>query len=260
VNRDDLLALYDAFERRAARPHGLTVETTPHVVRQVGPPGGPSWVSFADLSGADADAVIRGEIDRFAALGQSFEWKHFDHDRPADLKDRLLAAGFVADESEALLALDTAEPAVWIDTPHPHVVRDAGPEGWDDAVRVLLTVWPELADTFVPRFGAELRACPDRIRLFVAYDDKAPVAACWTLRSGPDTPFLGLFGGATLPEYRGRGIYRALVAERARFARDHGARFLTVDAGPMSAPILVRLGFTQLTTTTPCIWSPAPTP
>jgi GNAT superfamily N-acetyltransferase len=259
VDADELLALYDTFERRGARPCGLTVETTPHVVRHVGPPGGPSWVAYADLSGVDADAVIQGEIARFAAVGQRFEWKHFDHDRPADLKERLLAAGFVAEESEALLVLDSAQPSVWIDAPHRHVVRDAGPEGWSDAVRVLLTVWPELADDFVPRFGTELRACPDRIRLFLAYDGETPVAVSWTLRSGPDTPFLGLFGGATLPEHRGRGIYRALVAERARSARDHGARFLTVDAGPMSAPILVRLGFTRLTTTTPCTWRPPPT-
>lgn len=259
MDADELLALYDTFERRGARPCGLTVETTPHVVRHVGPPGGQSWVAYAELSGVDADAAIRDEIARFAAVGQPFEWKHFDHDRPADLKERLLAAGLVAEESEALLVLDTAQPAVWIDTPHPHVVRHAGPEGWDDAVRVLLTVWPELADGFVPRFGAELNACPDRIRLFMAYDGETPVAVSWTLRSGPETPFLGLFGGATVPAVRGRGIYRALVAERARFARDHGARFLTVDAGPMSAPILLRLGFTRIGTTTPCVWTPPTT-
>ena len=256
MEREDWLSLYDAFERRGARPHGVTVETTPHVVRQVGSRGAPSWVVYSDLGGADADAVIRGEIAYFAGRGQAFEWKHFGHDRPPDLPDRLLAAGFVAEPTETLLALDTAQPAVWIDTPHPHEIRDRGPDGWDDAVRVLLAVWPELADDFVPRFGAELRARPDVIRLFVAYVEDEPVATAWTLRSGPDTPFLGLYGGATLSAHRGRGLYRALVAERARFARAHGASFLSVDAGPMSTPILTRLGFVRLTTTTPFTWRP----
>ena len=36
------------------------------------------------------------------------------------------------------------------------------------------------------------------------------------------TEFAGIWGGSTLPEFRGRGIYRALVAARAASA--HGAR------------------------------------
>ena len=63
--------------------------------------------------------------------------------------------------------------------------------------------------------------------------------------------FAGLFGGITLPEHRGRGLYRATVARRAELARERGYRFLYVDALPTSRPILERLGFVALTTTTP---------
>jgi GNAT superfamily N-acetyltransferase len=66
--------------------------------------------------------------------------------------------------------------------------------------------------------------------------------------------FAGLFGGITLPEHRGRGLYRATVAERASIARDRGYRWLYVDALPTSRPILERLGFRQITTTTPWTW------
>jgi len=66
-----------------------------------------------------------------------------------------------------------------------------------------------------------------------------------------DTDFAGLFGGVTLPEYRGRGLYRATVAKRAELARERGYRLLFVDALPTSRPILERLGFVRLTATTP---------
>jgi GNAT superfamily N-acetyltransferase len=57
-----------------------------------------------------------------------------------------------------------------------------------------------------------------------------------------------------LPAYRGRGLYTALLAARVQEARRLGASYATVDAGPMSLPILRRLGFQPLTVATPCIW------
>ena len=59
-----------------------------------------------------------------------------------------------------------------------------------------------------------------------------------------------------LPAWRGRGIYRALVARRAQLAAERGRRYIEVDASDDSRPILERLGFVPVTTTTPYIWSP----
>ena len=61
---------------------------------------------------------------------------------------------------------------------------------------------------------------------------------------------------STLAAWRGRGIYRALVAVRARRAVARGVRYLQVDASDDSAPILRRLGFGAVTTTTPYVWTP----
>jgi GNAT superfamily N-acetyltransferase len=55
-----------------------------------------------------------------------------------------------------------------------------------------------------------------------------------------------LLGGATAPEARGRGVYTALVHARWRHAVERGVPRLVVAAGPMSAPILERLGFERL--------------
>ena len=256
MEREALLALYDLHERRVARPVRQCVERGPYTVRHVGRPGDPSWVIWSDLGGVDADAAIAAEQERFAALGQGFEWKHFGHDAPADLLARLIAAGFEAEATEALMALDLHAAPGWLEEGGGHEVHELGIEGRDDVAHVLLAVWPHLADDFMPRFWREMEAAPEHVRLFVGYVDAAPAAAGWTLDGGSTSPFLGLFGGATLAEHRGRGLYRALVAARARFARARGKRFLTVDAGPMSAPILERLGFAALTTTTPCVWRP----
>jgi GNAT superfamily N-acetyltransferase len=73
----------------------------------------------------------------------------------------------------------------------------------------------------------------------------------------PGTDFASLWGGGTLPGWRGRGIYRALVAYRAQLAVARGYRYLQVDAMPASRPILERLGFTCLAHTTPYVWDPA---
>jgi GNAT superfamily N-acetyltransferase len=50
-------------------------------------------------------------------------------------------------------------------------------------------------------------------------------------------------GGAVREKFRGRGIYRMLVARRLEMAREAGVDGLTVWGGPMSAPILAKLGF-----------------
>ncbi len=82
-----------------------------------------------------------------------------------------------------------------------------------------------------------------------------PVCAA-RIEFSPGTEFAGLWGGGTHPQWRGRGIYRALVRYRAELAASRGYKYLTVDASPDSRPILERVGFTRLAVTTPYIWTP----
>jgi hypothetical protein len=77
----------------------------------------------------------------------------------------------------------------------------------------------------------------------VAYADGEPVArasAAFGERGAT------LFGGSTLPEARGRGAYRALIAARWQDAVARGTPVLVTQAGPMSRPILGRLGFREV--------------
>ncbi|MEV6630716.1 hypothetical protein AB0M54_08195 [Actinoplanes sp. NPDC051470] len=81
------------------------------------------------------------------------------------------------------------------------------------------------------------------------------VSSAWSVY-WPGTEFVALLGGTTLPEWRGRGLYRALLAARAREAVARGFRLLHVDASPDSAPILRRCGFHEIATSRHYRWTP----
>jgi GNAT superfamily N-acetyltransferase len=54
-----------------------------------------------------------------------------------------------------------------------------------------------------------------------------------------------LWGAVTLPDFRHRGCYRALLSERLRLSQEHGATLALTRGRPMtSGPILIRAGFT----------------
>ncbi|MCU1522551.1 MAG: family N-acetyltransferase, partial [Arthrobacter sp.] len=69
-----------------------------------------------------------------------------------------------------------------------------------------------------------------------------------------DTEFAGIWGGATIKEWRGRGIYRAVTAARARSAVKLGKTLIHSDSTAYSRPILERSGFVCVSTTTPYRW------
>jgi GNAT superfamily N-acetyltransferase len=110
----------------------------------------------------------------------------------------------------------------------------------------------------------EIAADPDGITVVVARagdeaGDEAGgevVSAGW-IRYMNGTAFASLWGGSTLAPWRGRGIYTALVRYRAALAVARGYRYLQVDASDDSRPILERLGFVAVTTTTPYVFTPA---
>ena len=101
----------------------------------------------------------------------------------------------------------------------------------------------------------QLRDAPGRTAMVIAMAAAEPVSAA-RVDLPAATEFASLWGGGTLPAWRGRGIYRALVAYRAGLAARRGYRYLAVDASAGSEPILGRLGFRCLARTTPCQWTP----
>lgn len=113
--------------------------------------------------------------------------------------------------------------------------------------------WSWLGENLIGRIAA----APDDIAVLAAEADGEVVSAAWIVFIQPGADgFARLLGGSTLPAWRGRGIYRALVAARAQLAAARGVKYLQVDASDDSAPILRRLGFHAVTTTTAYVWTP----
>jgi hypothetical protein len=96
-------------------------------------------------------------------------------------------------------------------------------------------------------------ALDDGMELWVA-EAEGRIVSAGRLEPVRGTNFAGIWGGATRAEWRGRGIYRALTAARARSAIGMGRTLINSDSTEYSRPILERAGLVKVSTTTPYHW------
>ncbi len=259
-----LREVYDATLRTwmpKRLPVGCVIDRDGPLVRMV-EPGQRGFICYRDLGGLDGaalDALIARQRDLFAGLGIAVEWKVHGHDEPADLCQRLSAAGFEPEEQETVLVGLAAPLAVAPDAPAGVRLREVTQRGDLDRIAAMEeAVWREDKSYLAVGLAAEIATGPDAITVVVAEESTdGPVLSAGWIRYADGTGFGTLWGGSTRPEYRGRGIYAALVRHRAALALARGLRYLQVDASDDSRPILARRGFVAVTTTTPYV-HPAP--
>lgn len=261
MDHAEVLAAYDRQVRRGGDGDGpgVRIEEVSGVVRRTGTADDWNGVLWSDLDADTADAAIAEQVRHFSSLGLEFEWKLYAHDRPHDLGARLRAAGLVPEEDETLMVAETAGQTA--DAAPPEGVRlvpvtDAA--GVELMVRLHDTVFGGDSSRLGKELLTRLTEAPETVVAVLAMAGDRPVSAA-RIEFRPGTDFAGLWGGGTLKEWRGRGVYRALVAHRARIAAERGVRYLQVDASDDSRPILERLGFAPLTVTTPYICAPGST-
>ena len=255
-----LLAAYDAQLRGHPPdplPVGWRVEWDGPVLRHFTELGGfIGYRSVADLAADKLDVLIARQRDIFAARDEQVEWKWHSHDLPSDLPDRLRAAGFAPQERETVV-VGLAEPLT-ADLALPegvHLRQVTERLDLDRLAAMKGEVWGEKRSWLADGLAAELAADPTTLTILVAEAGDDMVSAGW-VRYAKGTDFASLWGGSTLRHWRRRGIYRALVAARARLALARGYRYLQVDASDDSRPILERLGFVPLTITVPYVFRP----
>ena len=245
------------------------------VIRKIFP-GERGLITYRDLAGLTGtvlDDFIALQRGHFARLGIEAEWKYHSHDRPADLPERLAAAGFVPEDTETLLIGESARLAAGPGTgagtgtgtgPGPDPGRMAGVTLREVTKRADLerirdmeqAVWGDDHDRLPGVLGRGLTDPDDPCVVVAAEAGRQLVCAGW-IRFHRGTDFASLWGGSTLPRWRRRGIYRATVAYRARLAASRGFRFIQVDASPDSKPVLARLGMAPVATTIPFVWNRA---
>jgi GNAT superfamily N-acetyltransferase len=250
MDRNAVLAAFDEQIRRHPSPDGQ-VERDDRVVRTIRRGAGWTGVTWSGLDDTSADAVIAAQIRRFAELSRPWEWKHYSYDQPPDLADRLLAAGFTPEPAETLLVAEIAD--LTLDATPPEGVElqpVVDEQGVDALVAVLDEVFGEHHSALGEVVLTRIARRPSTTAAVVAMAEGIPISA-GRVEFHLGTEFASLWGGGTLAAWRGRGVFRSLVAHRAALAAATGFRYLQVDASPESRPILQRLGFAELATTTP---------
>jgi GNAT superfamily N-acetyltransferase len=258
VNRQDILALFDREMRAEARLEapGYRIERRPELTRIISPTPAAhdNCVIYSNLVRDMAASAIDEQIAFYRSNARDFEWKLYDHDRPADLGDLLRARGFAPESGETVVVADLANndetvlPGVEI-----AVHRIDGPDRLSAIVDLQNQVWGEDHGWLAAALARELAADPTSLQVLLAERRGAPEACSW-MRLHRGTRFASVWGAATLPSFRRRGIYSALVGRHRDEARRHGFRFMTADTNEHSRPILRRLGFAALTGARGYLW------
>ena len=190
----------------------------------------------------DAPRLI-DEVLRSAPHG-SFRWMIADTWDSAPFRAALEELGFAEDHVGTAAVLDTSE---WVASPRlpAEVVSDR--QGLRDAIAVQEGGFGRDHHLTETELDAYLAGCtgPDaRVRRILVRDPDGRPLSTGGLNLFPTLSFGLLWGGATLPEARGRGAYTAALDGRIRLARSLGLRWVGMYAmDHTSAPIVLGKGF-----------------
>jgi GNAT superfamily N-acetyltransferase len=214
-----------------------------HVVTPSAPRGRLNEVLFSKLTAAESDSVIERTIDEYRAAGQPTKWCVGPWTAPADFGERLARRGFSSWEVRGMGCSTDRD-------------LESAPGVLVEEITVA-TLDAYLAATFAG-WSTELEQLAPERRVHLGALAASPRAA-WFFGARLDGEMVGtaglfgrdragyLVGGVVLPQARGRGVYRALVAARLAFLRTRGVGYAVTQAREAtSAPMLEHLGFEGL--------------
>jgi len=247
LNMDHILDLLDADRALSG-----DISECGDVVRCHSP--GECTIMYSTCFDAHLNDVIAREKALADSAGYQLEWKTYGHDKPADLRQRLTAAGFVAEDVEAFMVLPLTPESVAQFPVDGHDIRRIDSV---DQLRDLTSTAESSAQGTEEeewrRLEPVMREDPESMSVYVAYVDGRPVGGGRIQYNGRPT-FAGLYGGRTDPAFRKQGHYIALLGARLREAYERGIEYAFIDALPPSAPIVEKRGFVKATDTQPFVW------
>jgi len=248
------------------RPDGATEIVTGdyRLIRYPGwalDPSFPAAQVTRSRAGRPADQVIDEVLGRVARWGQpGVAWWVSAATRPEDTEQVLRGRGGTRIDAVNILACDIGRGLPELDVPAGIDVRlvDDGPlfraaamvtvRGWGRAEPSEADLARDLAEALRDLSGWA------SFRMLALIDGEPACTGGCTLRG----ELAHLWGAVTLRPFRHRGSYRAVLAERLRLARDHGAALAIVKGrSGTSAPILLRAGFSDYGEER-CYWLPVP--
>jgi hypothetical protein len=253
------LQAYDDQLRTDAETPSATEVVRLGPLRLVTFPDGRGFVTYRDLANANAATITAWVGEAVAHYRQQpeitrVEWKTRGHDRAPGLHEALLRYGFVPEEPESIMIGEARLLDVDVPLPAGVTLRQVTDEADVRAMSAMQdvafgdAVSDRMADALLRRL-----ALRDGLELWVA-EVAGQIVSAGRLEPVAGTEFAGIWGGATLQEWRGRGIYRALTAARARSALSMGKTLIHSDSTEYSRPILERSGLVRVSTTTPYRW------
>ncbi|WP_257352057.1 GNAT family N-acetyltransferase [Pseudalkalibacillus decolorationis] len=249
MDKQTLLNRYTDEQRIHSELPGWNREAVGSVIRHVSADSG--LILYSELTEKDVDIAIDEQIQYFKRLGKPFKWKWFDYDTPGNLKERLKKKGFEGRDPVSLMINPLSTENSLLHKKVSSIIRTISTaKEIDDIISLQNLIWDVDFSGLGNRLKSDKAETPNLLHIYAAYVNDKPVSAAWMyLDAG--TSFGSLWGGSTLPEYRGQGIYTDLLAIRAQKAWEMGYTLLTVDATKMSEPILEKRGFQKLGITIP---------
>jgi GNAT superfamily N-acetyltransferase len=248
-------ALIEFANHRRPQPEpGTEVIATPRYVITLQPDfpiPGPNSASFIRCRPEEADEVIREVRETFTARRLPLMWQLDPEIQPPDFAEHLERHGIHPDPHGSEFAVMVLPVDATLDSPQVPGLEIHDALADLDTFMKANSAAAEAFQSSIPGNDPDYIAMQERRRrnllaaghrrLLLATVDREPAGAAG----------LGLFppggaavtGGSVRPKYRGRGVYRALVAARLEIARHAGVDGLCVWGGDMSGPILANLGF-----------------
>ncbi len=244
-----------AKHHRTEAAPGVEVTVTPRyqiTLQPDFPIPGPNSISWIRCRPDEVDEVIREGRAAFAPHQLGFMWLLDPETEPSDFGDCLDRYGVHWDGDEVAVMVLPIDATVEAQEVAGLELVDglATPESFRSADSANAEAFesPSRADdheriAMLERRRLDNLAAGNR-RLLLATMDGEPAGSAGLTLFPPAAAILN--GGAVRPKFRGRGIYRALVAARMEIARTAGVDGLCVWGGHMSAPILTKLGFEKV--------------
>lgn len=257
--RRELLHAYDTQLRNDSETPSAVSVTLLGPLRLVTFAGGRGFITYRNLGDLDESAlrqIVPKALEHFRGdpTISRVEWKTRAHDPAPGLHGALLGSNFVADEPESIMIGDTAALAMEVPLPEGVTLRTVAREA---DVRAMSAMQDDVfGDPVSDEMALQLLnrlARNDGMQLWIA-EAAGEIVSAGRLEPVPGTQFAGIWGGATREAWRGRGIYRALTAARARAALAMGKTLIHSDSTEYSRPILERSGLMAVSTTTPYRW------
>jgi ribosomal protein S18 acetylase RimI-like enzyme len=243
-----IVASHCAFFRRLGRPPGGENLTHLGITRYASGVDHPIFngaFSEGPSSGTAADA-IEDVLAFFGQRGLPFTWWSLPGRDSADLGTALVARGLVRETESPGMALDLSRP---LDPPPvPAGLKIAPLDGTSEMEVYGQTLnagdfqAPEAVARHIPRILAPDRG-DSRFKFFMGWLDGRPVATSLLFA---EAGVAGIYGVATVPDARRRGIGAALTFAAVEAGRQAGFRHAVLVATAMGAPVYRRLGFEEV--------------